>query len=130
MAPKRKSVPSQNPFHSEASSSSNPTPHVRFCDDKTRWNFSEKFSRRGIHSECQVILSDFSDTDLPTVIHSRGWESLCDIPANLGGFVESHSSSPEASEEKDNDGDSGSDDDATTDEDTSSFDDDEMTAFQ
>ena len=29
--------------------------------------------------ECQVILSDFFDTDLPTVIHSRGWESLCDI---------------------------------------------------
>ena len=30
--------------------------------------------------ERQVILSDFSDTNLPTVIHSRGWESLCDIP--------------------------------------------------
>ena len=29
--------------------------------------------------ECQVILSDFFDTDLPTVIHSRGWESLCDV---------------------------------------------------
>ena len=29
--------------------------------------------------ECHVILSDFSDTDLPIVIHSRGWESLCDI---------------------------------------------------
>ena len=27
----------------------------------------------------QVILSHFSDTDLPTVIHSRGWGSLCDI---------------------------------------------------
>ena len=25
----------------------------------------------------QVILSDFFDTDLPTVIYSRGWESLC-----------------------------------------------------
>ena len=37
------------------------------------------FSRRGIHSECQVILSDFADTDLPFVIHSRGWESLCDV---------------------------------------------------
>ena len=23
---------------------------------------------------------DFSDTDLPDVIHSRGWESLCDVP--------------------------------------------------
>ena len=29
--------------------------------------------------ECQVILSDFADTDLPSVIHSRGWESLCDV---------------------------------------------------
>ena len=25
-------------------------------------------------------MSDFSDTDLLTVIHSRGWESMCDIP--------------------------------------------------
>ena len=23
---------------------------------------------------------DFADTDLPFVIHSRGWESLCDVP--------------------------------------------------
>ena len=30
--------------------------------------------------ECQVILSDFANTDLPSVIHSRGWESLCDVP--------------------------------------------------
>ena len=29
--------------------------------------------------ECQVILSDFFDTDLPTVIYSRGWESLCGV---------------------------------------------------
>ena len=28
----------------------------------------------------QVILSDFADTDLPSVIHSRGWELLCDVP--------------------------------------------------
>ena len=63
------------------SSSSNPTPfHVRFCDNKGRLDFSENFSRRGIHSEGQVILSDFSNTDLPTVINSRGWESLCDVP--------------------------------------------------
>ena len=25
-------------------------------------------------------MADFADTDLPDVIHSRGWESLCDIP--------------------------------------------------
>ena len=29
--------------------------------------------------ERQVILTDFADTDLPSVIHSRGWESLCDV---------------------------------------------------
>ena len=23
---------------------------------------------------------DFADTDLPSVIHSKGWESLCDVP--------------------------------------------------
>ena len=26
------------------------------------------------------MLSDFADTDLPSVIHSRGWESLCNVP--------------------------------------------------
>ena len=30
--------------------------------------------------ECQVILVDFVDTDLPNVIHNWGWESLCDVP--------------------------------------------------
>ena len=25
-------------------------------------------------------MADFADIDLPTVIHSRGWESLCDVP--------------------------------------------------
>ena len=29
--------------------------------------------------ERRVVLSYFSDIDLPTVIHSRGWESLCDV---------------------------------------------------
>ena len=24
-------------------------------------------------------MANFTDTDLPTVIHSRGWESLCDV---------------------------------------------------
>ena len=82
MAPKRKSALSQNPLHSEASSSNSTPSHVRFRDDKARKDFSENFSRQGIHSECQVILSDFSDTDLPTVIYSRGWESLYGIPVN------------------------------------------------
>ena len=76
MAPKRKSTSSWNPFRSGASTSSDPTPFsVRFCDEKAKSNFFENFSRGGIHLECQVILSDFFDIDLPTVIHSRGWES-------------------------------------------------------
>ena len=75
MAHKRKSTPSRNPLCSRASSSSpsDPTPsHVKFHDEKAQSKFSENFSRRRIHSECQVILSYFSNTDLPTVIYSRG----------------------------------------------------------
>ena len=86
MAPKRKSTLAWNPLHSGASSSSDPSPsNVRFHDDDVFKAFPENFSRRGIHSECLVneclvILSDFADTNLPSVIHSRGWESLYDIP--------------------------------------------------
>ena len=81
MAPKHKLAPSQNPLCSRASSSSDPTPsHIRFRDEDARKDFSENFSRRGVHSERRVILADFTNTDLPTVIHSRGWESLCDVP--------------------------------------------------
>ena len=80
MVPKRKSTLYWIPLRSRASFSSDPTPsHVRFRDDKAWQDFLEKFSRRGVHSECQVILSNFSNIDLPTVIHSRGWESLCDV---------------------------------------------------
>ena len=58
----------------------NPSPsNVQFRDDDAFKAFSENFSRRGIHSEHQVVLLDFTDTDLPSVIHSRGWESLCDV---------------------------------------------------
>ena len=81
MAPKRKSTSAQNPLHFGASSSSDSAPlSLRFRDDDTNKEFSENFYRRGIHSERQVVLSDFADTDLPSVIHSRGWESLCDVP--------------------------------------------------
>ena len=81
MAPKRKLASSRNPLRSGASSSFDPIPsHIRFCDEKAKTDFFENFSRRGVHLELQVILSDFFDIDLPTVIHSRGWESLCDIP--------------------------------------------------
>ena len=80
MATKRKSTPTWNPLHSGASSSSDSTPlSLRFRDDDAHKAFSENFSRRGIHLECQVILPGFADTDLPFVIHSRGWESLCDV---------------------------------------------------
>ena len=81
MAPKRKSAPSQNPLRSRASSSSDSTPsHIRFRDEDAQKDFSKNFSQQGVHSKCRVILVDFADTDLPTVIHSRGWESLCDVP--------------------------------------------------
>ena len=81
IAPKRKSTPARNPLHSGAFSSSDPSPStIRFRDDDAFKAFSENFSRRGIHSGRQVVLSDFANTDLPSVIHSRGWESLCDVP--------------------------------------------------
>ena len=80
MAPKLKSTPSQNPLYFGASTSSDSAPsHIQFRDDKARKDFSENFSRWGIHSERQVVLSDFSNTDLPIVIYSQGWESLCGI---------------------------------------------------
>ena len=73
MAPKRKSTSARNPLRSGASSSSDPTlSHIRFRNDDAFKAFLENFSRRGIHSERQVVLSDFADTDLPSVIHSRG----------------------------------------------------------
>ena len=81
MAPKRKSSPAWNPLHSGASSSSDYAPFsLRFHDDDAFKAFSKNFSRCSIHLECQVILSDFADTDLPFIIHSKGWESQCDVP--------------------------------------------------
>ena len=79
MAPKRKSIPARNPLHSDAFTSSDHAPlSLHFCNDDAHKAFTEKFSWRGIHSERQVILGHFADTDLPTVIHSWEWESLCD----------------------------------------------------
>ena len=81
MTPKRKSTLAWNPLRFGASSSSDPTlSHIRFRDDDAFKAFLENFSRRGIHSERQVIPMDFADTDFPSIIHSRGWESLCDVP--------------------------------------------------
>ena len=80
MTPKHKSTPTRNPLCSDASSSSDSTPlSLRFHDDDAHKAFSDNFSRRSIHFERQVILVNFTDTNLPTVIHSRGWESLCDV---------------------------------------------------
>lgn len=81
MAPKRKSTPTRNPLRSRASSSSDSAPlNLRFHDGGAHMVFTENFSRRGVHLERQVILADFADTDLPSIIHSWGWESLCAIP--------------------------------------------------
>ena len=81
IALKRKSTPTRNPLHSDASSSSISTPlSLWFHDDDAHKAFSKNFSRRGVHSERQVILADFADTDLPIIIHSRKWESLCNVP--------------------------------------------------
>ena len=81
MAPKHKSTPTWNPLRSSASLSTDPFPsNFWFHDDDAFKAFSENFSRRRIHSERQVVLSDFANTDLPSVIHSKGWESLCDVP--------------------------------------------------
>ena len=81
MAPKHKSTLARNLLHSGAFSSSDSVPlSLRFRDDDAYKAFSEKFSRWGVHSECQVILAGFTDTELPTTIHNREWESLCDVP--------------------------------------------------
>ena len=87
MEPKKsKSTPSRNPLHSKASSSSfiDPTPsHVQFLDNKARKDISENFSRCGIHSERQVILSDFLiflDRQVILAINSllaKFFKSLC-----------------------------------------------------
>ena len=81
MAPMHKSTLVRNPFHSRSSSPIDLPPlHVRFCNDKAHQDFSENFSKRGIHPEHHVILSDFADTTLVDVIHTWGWKSLCVIP--------------------------------------------------
>ena len=79
MAPKAyKSTPTRNLLQGSRSSSSNPVPllHIRLHDEKAQKDFLENFQKRGIHSECQVIPSNFADTPLLTVIRTRGWESL------------------------------------------------------
>ena len=73
IAPRRKSTPIRNPFLSGSSSSFDPPIpplHVRFRDEKAHQDFSENFSKHGIHPERHVILSDFSDTPLLDVNHT------------------------------------------------------------
>ena len=81
IAHKHKSTLARNPLRFEASSSFDSAPlSLQFRDNDAHKAFSENFSRQGVHSERQVILANFADTDLPTVIHSGEWESLCDVP--------------------------------------------------
>ena len=71
MAPKSKSTPAGNLLHFGASSSSDSAPlSFWFRDDDAHKAFSENFSRPNVHSERQVILVDFANTDLPTIIHN------------------------------------------------------------
>ena len=81
MALKHKSTPAWNPLGFGSSSSSD-TPHLQvwFHDVKAHQDFLENFQRWGVHLEHHVILSDFSNTPLPCVIRTWGWESLCEIP--------------------------------------------------
>ena len=80
MAPK-KFVPSKNLIHHGSSSFfSAPSDFVRFHDEKARYDFFENFSNRAIHSERQVILSNFPNTTPPGEFSSQGWASLSEKP--------------------------------------------------
>ena len=82
MSPKaRKSTMAWNSLGS-GSSSSYPIPflHVWFRDEKAQNDFLENFQKRSVHLERQVILSDFFDTLLPSVIRTQGYESLLERP--------------------------------------------------
>ena len=91
MAPERKSIPSWNPLRSGISSSSSPSDptssHVQFHDEKAKSDFFENFSQRGIHSKRQVVMSNFSNTNLPIVIHNRGWESLYGVSVTCPSMI-------------------------------------------
>ena len=55
---------------------------ISFRDKKAKTDFFENFQNCGVHRECRVILSDFSDTTLLDVIRTRGWEPLCEKPVH------------------------------------------------
>ena len=83
MEPKlRKSTPAQNPLYGSKSSSYDPSipSHIQFRDKKAKTDFFENFQNCGVRPKRRVIQSDFSDTTLPDVIRTRGWEPLCEKP--------------------------------------------------
>ena len=87
MAAKCKSTPSRNPLHFGTSSFDPNSLHVRFCDEKDYKDFSENFSKCGVHSKCHMVLSNFSNIALPNVIHTWGWESLYEIPLSCPNVI-------------------------------------------
>ncbi|KAK9988639.1 hypothetical protein SO802_028878 [Lithocarpus litseifolius] len=86
MAPK-KSAPSKNLISRRGSSSSSSLPsvtdRVRFFDVDSQKDFIENFCDRAIHSERQVILSDFPNTPLLGAFSFQGWESLYEKPLRI-----------------------------------------------
>ena len=61
LAPKQKSTPSQNPFLSGASSSSDTTPsHVQFCNDKARKDFWRTFLNEAFIRNAKSFYQTFS----------------------------------------------------------------------
>ena len=87
MAPKCKSTSSRNPLRSRTSTSNPTLTHVQFRDGKAHQDFLDNFSKHGVHLKRHVILPDLSDTALPTVIHNRGWESVCEIPVSYPTMI-------------------------------------------
>ena len=91
MAPK-KFVPSKNLITrcgSSSSSSSIPSVpnRVQFHDVDSQKDLVENFCDWAIHSECQVILSDFPGISLPSAFSSWGWESLYEKPLKCLGVL-------------------------------------------
>ena len=81
IAPKQhKSTPARNPLQGSESSSSFHYSYIQFRDEKAQKDFSRNFQKCGVHSECKVILSDFSKTLLPEVIWIQDQKSLLERP--------------------------------------------------
>ena len=74
MAPKHKSTPARNPLHFGASSSSDSSPLPLFGFVMMMPIRHSRRTRWGVHSERQVILANFANTNLLTVI-------ACSLPS-------------------------------------------------